>query len=91
MTEHIKQRVIGIANHYIKTNCTIRDAAKVYGVSKSTVHKDLSERLQRLDAVMYREVREILTTHFTEKHIKGGQATKRKYEEANRAPMKGVK
>lgn len=85
MTDKIESRVITIANHCLKTGCTVRQAAKEFGVSKSTVHADISGRLKKIDPIMYREVRYLLDTHLEERHVRGGQATKRKYEELARA------
>lgn len=76
----LKTRVLEISNHIIKTKDTIRKTAKIYKVSKSTVHKDINERLRKIDYDKYKTVKEILNKHIETRHILGGQSTKRKYE-----------
>ena len=66
--------------YLIERRTTIRDAAKHFSVSKSTVHKDLSERLERIDRTLYAQVKEILEQNKAERHIRGGDATRRKYQ-----------
>ena len=66
--------------YLIERRTTIRDAAKHFSVSKSTVHKDLSERLVRIDRTLYAQVKEILEQNKAERHIRGGDATRRKYQ-----------
>ncbi len=73
------ERVIMLANHILSTHDTIRKTAKVYSLSKSTVHNDLSKRLFKIDKLLYLEVQQILDEHFREKHIRGGEATRKKY------------
>ena len=63
----------------IKTNDTIREIAKKYGVSKSTAHKDLKERLKLIDLDLYKNVQKIIKNHIDIRHIKGGESTKKKY------------
>lgn len=79
MEERIQKRVVELAEIIIKTGCTVRSAAVIAGVSKSTVHKDLVERLPRLSKVRYEEVKKILEKNKAERHIRGGEATRRKY------------
>ena len=79
MNKFIIERVNNIANHIINTKDTIRDTAKVFKVSKSTVHKDLSERLIELNEKMYSEVSRILKYHLDIRHIRGGESTKAKF------------
>lgn len=79
MNEDIDERVIEIAEYVIATGATVRAAAKRFGVSKSTVHKDLTERLKRADTTLYRRVARILAKNRAERHIRGGMATKKKY------------
>lgn len=76
----INKRVIEEANYILKTGDTIRTTAKVYCVSKSTVHKDLHERLITIDKNLYSKVNEILKYHTDIRHIRGGEATKMKYQ-----------
>ena len=78
-SDHIEKRVLEVAKYTIKTSSTVRETAKIFGVSKSTIHKDLSERLLKINRSMYEEVQRILTNNFNEKHIRGGEATKEKY------------
>ena len=76
---NINKRVIDEANYIIETNKTIREIAYVFKVSKSTVHKDLHDRLLKLDKNLYKEVDEILKYHIIIRHIRGGESTKKKY------------
>ncbi len=80
MKAYIKKRTIEMAEYLTKTEDTIRGTAKVFGLSKSTVHNDLSKRLRKVDVVLYEKVHTILDKNFEEKHIRGGEATKHKYE-----------
>ncbi len=73
-------RCIKIAEYLVGTRCTIRDAAKRFGISKSTVHKDVTVRLRAVDLNLYRRAREVLDINKSERHIRGGEATKRKYK-----------
>ncbi len=79
MYNKINDRVINEANYIIKTGETIREIAKKYGVSKSTIHKDLKERLFNIDKNLYKEVEKILKYHIDIRHIRGGESTRRKY------------
>ena len=76
----INKRVIEEANHILKTGDTIRKTAKEFCVSKSTVHKDLHERLLKIDKKLYGDVDKILKYHTDIRHIRGGEATKKKYQ-----------
>lgn len=80
MKDYIYQRVMDCAEYILKNKSTIRAAAKVFCVSKSTVHKDLSERLAAADPVLYAKVKKILDTNLAERHIRGGLATKNKFK-----------
>lgn len=80
LKEYIEERVFEIANYILENNCTVRTAAKKFEVSKSTVHKDMVERLPALSAGLAEEVRLILNENKAERHIRGGLATKAKYE-----------
>lgn len=80
MNNKIYERIIKEANYIIETNKTIRDVAKYMKVSKSTVHKDLHERLLDVDKKLYEKVDIILQKHLQIRHINGGNATKIKYE-----------
>lgn len=75
----IEERAVTLAQYIIDTKDTVRGTAKKYGISKSTVHKDVSERLVNINPTLAREVRFILDENKAERHIRGGMATKRKY------------
>lgn len=79
MKEDIEKRALLAAEIMIKYNATVRKVAKILGVSKSTIHNDLTERLLYIDKGLYRQVRAILERNKQERHIRGGLATKRKY------------
>jgi putative DeoR family transcriptional regulator (stage III sporulation protein D) len=79
MQNYIRKRAVKIANYIIKTSDTVRQTAEVFGISKSTVHKDVSERLPRIDSKLAEEVRQILQKNKAERHIRGGEATRQKY------------
>ena len=78
-----KERCVAIAEYVIETKDTVRAAALHFGVSKSTVHKDLTEKLPSVSPELYPAVKEVLETNKRERHIRGGLATKHKYEEMN--------
>lgn len=80
MTDTIEKRACALAVYMIETGATVRSAARHFGISKSTVHKDLSQRLQQYNYALYVQVRQILDVNKQERHIRGGMATKRKYE-----------
>lgn len=79
MRKEVYDRVVEEANYLISSQETIREMAKVFGVSKSTVHKDMRDRLFIIDKNMYNEVSSILEYHIDIKHIRGGESTKRKF------------
>ncbi|BCS81848.1 sporulation transcriptional regulator SpoIIID [Anaerocellum diazotrophicum] len=79
MKKDIEKRVILAAEIMIKYNATVRKVARILGVSKSTIHNDLTERLLYIDKGLYRQVRAILERNKQERHIRGGLATKRKH------------
>lgn len=79
MVDTIEQRACELAVYMIETGATVRSAAKHFGISKSTVHKDLSQRLPRCNKVLYAQVRTILELNKAERHIRGGLATREKY------------
>lgn len=84
MADSIEQRACELAVYIIETGATVRAAAKRFGISKSTVHKDLSQRLPQCNARLYRQVRQILETNKAQRHIRGGIATREKYKCKNR-------
>ncbi len=75
----IEERAIKLAHYIIESKDTVRGAAKKFGISKSTVHKDVSERLRKINPGLAKEVRKILDENKAERHIRGGMATKLKY------------
>lgn len=79
MQEHIRKRVQDVGRYIAKSGATVRQAAVVFGVSKSTVHKDLTERLPLVDEELAKKVRHILDLNKAERHIRGGEATRKKY------------
>ncbi len=80
MRDDLERRARELAVYLIERRTTIRDAAKHFSVSKSTVHKDLSERLKEIDRSLYVQVKEILEQNKAERHLRGGDATRRKYQ-----------
>jgi len=79
MKEYIERRVYKICDHLLETGCTVRSAAEFFRVSKSTVHKDLTERITELNPEIARQVKEVLEYNLSERHIRGGEATRKKY------------
>ena len=75
----IEERAVNLAQYIIDSKDTVRGAAKKFGVSKSTVHKDLTERLAKINPALSKEVRQILDENKAERHVRGGMATKLKY------------
>ena len=82
MTDTIEERACQLAVYMIETGATVRVAAKRFGLSKSTVHKDLSHRLPKYNHALYVRVRQILDQNKAQRHIRGGMATKAKYKKA---------
>ena len=80
MADTIEERACELAVYIIETGATVRTAARHFGISKSTVHKDLSQRLPMYNRVLYERVRNILDENKAQRHIRGGMATKRKYQ-----------
>lgn len=80
MNSLIIKRVLDEANYMLDTKETIRDIAKIFNVSKSTVHKDLHERLIDIDSNLFYEINSILKYHIDVRHIRGGESTKKKYK-----------
>jgi len=81
MKDHIQKRVLEIGDYILATKTTVRQAARVFGVSKSTVHKDMAERLPEINQELFEEIKKILELNKAERHIRGGEATKRKYKQ----------
>ena len=80
MTDTIEERAQKLAVYMIETGATVRAAAQHFGISKSTVHKDLQQRLPQCNRHLYEQVRSVLNKNKLERHIRGGEATKRKYK-----------
>ncbi len=83
MNKKIMSRVIKEGKYIIETGNTVREMADVFGISKSTIHKDLRERLLEVDMDLYHKVSSILQYHMDIRHIRGGESTRRKYLEKN--------
>lgn len=79
MKDYIEERAVEIANYIIETKATVRQAAKRFGVSKSTVHKDITERLPQINHALALCARAVLDVNKSERHIRGGMATREKY------------
>ena len=79
MKDNVEERAVQLGEYIAKNNATVRLTAKKYNVSKSTVHKDVSERLKSINMSLYKEVRKVLDQNKEERHIRGGIATKEKY------------
>ena len=88
MWEYIEERAIRCAEYIVETGCTVRACSAHFSISKSTVHKDVSERLKYIDADLYERARQVLNFNLSERHIRGGIATKEKYEEKNKSNQK---
>lgn len=76
----VEERAILLGKYIVSTGSTVRTCAKKYGYSKSTVHKDVADRLKVLDPALYNKVKDVLELNKAERHIRGGMATKRKYK-----------
>ena len=77
--KQIEERAVEVAKYIIENNATVRETAKKFGISKSTVHKDVTERLGRIDPLLASQARKILEINKAERHIRGGMATREKY------------
>ena len=79
MKDYIEERAVEIANYIIDTKATVRQTARKFGVSKSTIHKDVTERLSQINPALAAEARKVLDVNKSERHIRGGLATREKY------------
>ncbi|GAB6137308.1 sporulation transcriptional regulator SpoIIID [Halanaerobaculum tunisiense] len=79
MKDYIYRRVIEVSRYIYETKATVRQAAKVFGVSKSTIHKDVTDRIEKVDPKLAEQVRQILDYNKAERHYRGGEATRQKY------------
>ncbi len=80
MKGFVEQRAVELGEYIIQSKATVRKTAKKFGISKSTVHKDVSERLKKVNPQLYREVKSVLEINKAQRHIRGGMATRRKYK-----------
>lgn len=78
MQEQVIVRAVDTAKYIIRNRCTVREAARIFGVSKATTHIDVTQRLPRIDKRLAQGVREVLRHNLAERHIRGGESTKRK-------------
>ena len=83
MKSYIEDRAVNVAEYIISHKATVRQTAKKFGVSKSTVHKDITDRVEKLNPRLAKEVRKVLEVNKSERHIRGGMATKAKYMKLN--------
>ena len=83
MKDYIEERTLEIAKYILNEGATVRQAAGIFGVSKSTVHKDVTERLPKINPLIAAMVKDVLDTNKAERHIRGGEATKQKYQAIN--------
>lgn len=81
MQEYIRKRVLELCTYILESKATVRQAANVFKVSKSTVHKDMTERLPAINKELAVRIKEILEFNKAERHIRGGEATRKKYQE----------
>lgn len=79
MREYIEERAINLANYIIEKNATVRQTARYFGISKSTVHKDVTDRLLKINLSLARQARQVLDVNKSERHIRGGLATREKF------------
>ena len=87
MSKLTVDRAVTLGEYIVNSGATVRAAAKVFKISKSTVHKDVTERLKLRDPVLYKEVKKVLEINKSERHIRGGLATKRKYSQKKQSKM----
>ena len=78
MKEYIEERALAVAGYIIESNATVRQAARQFGISKSTVHKDVTDRLVQINPALARQARSVLDVNKSERHIRGGLATREK-------------
>ena len=85
MKDYIEERAVELANYIIENNATVRSTAKVFSLSKSSVHKDVTERLGKINPSLAAKAKQVLERNKAERHIRGGLATKHKYEQQAKA------
>ena len=86
MQDYIEQRVIEISKYILATKATVRQVARFFGVSKSTVHKDVTERLPRINQNLAKQVKKVLDYNKAERHLRGGEATRQKFLQLRHGP-----
>ena len=79
MKDYIEERAVDVAHYTIESNATVRQTAKKFGISKSTVHKDVTDRLAQINPALAKQARRVLDRNKSERHIRGGMATREKY------------
>ena len=79
LKNHIEERAVAVANFIVSSNSTVRETARRFGISKSTVHKDITDRVEKIDPELARSVRKVLEVNKDERHIRGGLDTREKY------------
>lgn len=79
MKDYIEERAVDVAHYIVESNATVRQTAKKFGISKSTVHKDVTDRLVQINPTLAKQARRVLDRNKSERHIRGGMATKEKY------------
>ncbi len=79
MKDYIEERAVNVAHFIINNNATVRETAKKFGISKSTIHKDITERLTKINPALAADARKVMDINKQERHIRGGLATKEKY------------
>lgn len=79
MHDYIQKRVLTVAQHIVSTQCTLRQAGKVFHHSKSTIHKDMQSRLKAIDRQLWQQVQAVLANNLATRHLRGGESTRKKY------------
>ncbi len=90
MKDYIEERAITLSEYIVEKKTTVRDTARIFNISKSTVHKDVSERIWQIDKELAKKVQDILLYNKADRHLRGGNATKHKYEELKKSKKSSV-
>lgn len=90
MKQHIEDRVLNVADYIINNKSTIRETARFFGVSKSTVHKDITERIFELNPKKTSEVEKVMLFNKSQRHLRGGEATRKRYENARKLNRQAI-
>ena len=91
MRDYIMERAKRNGEYIVKTGCTVRICASHFSISKSTVHKDVTDRLAEIDYALFKKVQKVLGINLSERHLRGGNATKIKYESKKHRPKQQIK